>query len=544
MEGHFPFILTICAGAISLALGIWSSLKNEVKPMTLSGTTVCTFLYLIFIYGQNNKDYLAILVGGFILTFAFSFMFYLISHKAFHYFSKQFSFTCYVNGVPILVNLLPLTATLSVSLSAIYQLYIGTLPLLQVLVVLLLFWIYPLGIIEAISTFSDFMTQKQFKLESGKNKTSYQCSFIAFLVAFAVMLLYPFNWLIYNIAVLAYAILLLKYYFFHHTLLCLSLVTLISLIDAVFPVHEVGLAPVGLITCSEILFSTHCVTAFEIEYLFVPGLLISCICHYEKYRVPDRLKILISSEKSKIRVGIPENEEELVQERQKIILIAAFIGYVLSSFAVYYFSFLSKCPLLTLTIGTSILPLIALMLLYWPEGELLQFIMTDSHQEIIDQLSHAFQKSKGSDQPKRSKGQRFKNDIEIATKRSLRLPSPELSSSSITVSTDNSHVLKIFRPLMADFANALAHDPIIYLVSDRLFSHSLISAPVHKDINTTLGVSLHIKASKLVNEVYRQLNSHNEPVQYLTDLCDALDLVEDQPLQSVVANKIKMFLSN
>ena len=394
MEGYSSFVVTTCAGAISLVPGIWSSLRNEVKPMTLSGATVCTFLYLVVIYCQNNKDHLAILVGGFVLVFAFSFMFYLISHKAFYYFSKRFSLRCYVNGVPILVNILPLTATLSVSLSAISQLVIGQLPLLQVLVVLLLFWIYPLGMIEAISTILNFMTQEQFKLESGKNKTSYQYSFIAFLVALAVMLLYPFNWLIYNIAVLAYAVLLLKYCFFHHTIQCLSLVTLISLLDAIFSEHEVSVAPVGLIACPEISFSTYCVTAFKMEYLFVPGLLISCICHYEKYRVPDRLKILVS-EKSKIRVGIPENEDELVQERLKIILIAAFIGYVLSSFAAYYFSFLSRCPLLTLTIGTCILPLLALMLLYWPEGELFQFIATDSHQEIIDQLSPSFQETKG-----------------------------------------------------------------------------------------------------------------------------------------------------
>lgn len=97
---------------------------------------------------------------------------------------------------------------------------------------------------------------------------------------------------------------------------------------------------------------------------------------------------------------------------------------------------------------------------------------------------------------------------------------------------------------MADFANVLAHDPIIYLVADRLFSHSLISAPVHKDIISTLGVSLHMKASKLVNEVFRHLKSHSEPVQYLTDLCDALDLIEDPLLKSVVTNKIRMSLSN
>ena len=312
--------------------------------------------------------------------------------------SKGLSFTYYMNGLPIIIELFHMIVTISVGLSCIYELYTGRLliPLIQALVVRLFVLCYPLGIIEAFSTI-DFMTRKQIKLEWGKNeeKISYQFSLIVFLVALAVMLLFPFNWLMHNIAVLAYAILLLKYCFFHHTILCLSFVTLISLIDAVvFPVHEVGIAPVSLITCPEILFTTHCVTAFKMEYLFVPGLLVSCICHYEKYRVPDRLKIL-PSEKSEIRVGIPENEEELVQERQKIILIAASIGYVLSSFAAHYFSFLSKYTLLTLTLGTILLPLIALMILYWPEGELFQFIVTYSHQEIIDQLSHAFQKTTG-----------------------------------------------------------------------------------------------------------------------------------------------------
>ena len=96
---------------------------------------------------------------------------------------------------------------------------------------------------------------------------------------------------------------------------------------------------------------------------------------------------------------------------------------------------------------------------------------------------------------------------------------------------------------MVDFSDVLAHDPIIYQVLNRLFSNFLISAPVHKDISTTLGVSLDRKAGKLVNELYRQLNSHSEPAKYLTDLCDALDPIEDPALQSVV-NKIKMSLSN
>ena len=396
MEGHFPFILTACGAAISLVLGIWSSLRNGVKPMTLSGTVVCTFLFLILIYGQNNNDQLANLVArSFIFYFVFTFVLFVL---AFHpyYFLKGFFFTSYLNGIPIAVHqLVQFIAVMSVSLNRIYQLQ-SLIPPLQVFVVLLFVYIYPLGTIEAFSTI-DFMTRKQIKLECGKNeeKISYQISLVVFLVVLAVMLLFPFNWLMYNIAVLAYAVLLLKYCFFHHTILCLSLVTLISLIDAVvFPVHEVGIAPVGLITCPEILFTTDCVTAFRMEYLFVPGLLISCICHYEKYRVPDRLKIL-PSENSEIRVGIPENEEELVQERQKIILIAASIGYILSSFAAHYFSFLSKYTLLTLTLGTSLLPLIVLMLLYWPKGELLRFIATHSHQEIIDQLSYAFQKTKG-----------------------------------------------------------------------------------------------------------------------------------------------------
>ena len=96
---------------------------------------------------------------------------------------------------------------------------------------------------------------------------------------------------------------------------------------------------------------------------------------------------------------------------------------------------------------------------------------------------------------------------------------------------------------MADFSNVLAHDPIIYQVLDRLFSNFLISTPVKNDISTTLGVPLDRKASKLVDELYRQLNSHSEPVEYLTKLCDALDPIEDPALQCVV-NKIKMSLSN
>ena len=60
---------------------------------------------------------------------------------------------------------------------------------------------------------------------------------------------------------------------------------------------------------------------------------------------------------------------------------------------------------------------------------------------------------------------------------------------------------------------------------------------MYQDILTTEGVSNYRKASRLVNDLYNQLNACSESKQYLTEICDVMLEQDDQALKKI-ANQI------
>ena len=56
---------------------------------------------------------------------------------------------------------------------------------------------------------------------------------------------------------------------------------------------------------------------------------------------------------------------------------------------------------------------------------------------------------------------------------------------------------------------------------------------------TTEGQSNYQKASKVVHELYSQLQAQRDPEQYLTKVCDVLLKQDDQRLLKDIANSIK-----
>ena len=387
----FHYALPVIAGVASLVLGVKESLKLNAKtmiaPNLVSFSTGCLFIFCIF--GQSNGNHYV-----FVLKLVCGSLVILSKSK----FSKQFSLSCYVYDGPHQYELnvksvvvFPLVLTVIIIVSGIFESFTGQslmLPLSNVLTILLLILINPYGLLEVCHTIDSFVFVRQSSpvLGSKRQEHSYHFSIVLFFIH-VLMLLCPFIWPIYDIVVVVYAILQVKYCFIHHTIVCITLVSLMSLMDAVSTTQ--GIPPLSLITCHEMRYTADCKTQFRLEYFFVPALFVSCLCHYEKYQVPHQLKI-ITSEMGRKRIGIPENEKELIHERQKIILFGASIGYILSALATLHFP--SLPTLLTLTAGTGLPALTMVMSLYWPNGELSQFILTDSHQEIIDQLDrHSFE---------------------------------------------------------------------------------------------------------------------------------------------------------
>ena len=94
-----------------------------------------------------------------------------------------------------------------------------------------------------------------------------------------------------------------------------------------------------------------------------------------------------------------------------------------------------------------------------------------------------------------------------------------------------------FRAYIPDISKAIASS--LDEVADRLFAEKLIGQAVLLSI-TAEGVSNYCKASKLVHELYNQLQAHRHPVQLLTKICDVLSK-EDQKLKDI-ANNIKVLL--
>ena len=94
---------------------------------------------------------------------------------------------------------------------------------------------------------------------------------------------------------------------------------------------------------------------------------------------------------------------------------------------------------------------------------------------------------------------------------------------------------KIFRANMADVSEAI--ESSLERIADRLFSETLIGQDILQ--STTIdSVPKYQKARRIVHELYSQLQTHNEPKQYLTQICNVLLKQDNQRLKDI-ANSIK-----
>ena len=94
---------------------------------------------------------------------------------------------------------------------------------------------------------------------------------------------------------------------------------------------------------------------------------------------------------------------------------------------------------------------------------------------------------------------------------------------------------EIFRNHISDLSKRFAS--CLYEITDSLFSERLIGQSILESM-TTEGRSNYQKASKVVHELYSQLQSHRDPEQYLCKICDVLLRQDDQRLKDI-ANNIK-----
>ena len=92
-------------------------------------------------------------------------------------------------------------------------------------------------------------------------------------------------------------------------------------------------------------------------------------------------------------------------------------------------------------------------------------------------------------------------------------------SSKCLAQSEESIPSEIFHTNMADFTNAIASN--LDEITDRLFSERFIGHDVLQS-TTTEGVSNYHKARKAVHELFKLLQAHRDPKQYLTMFCGVL----------------------
>ena len=88
---------------------------------------------------------------------------------------------------------------------------------------------------------------------------------------------------------------------------------------------------------------------------------------------------------------------------------------------------------------------------------------------------------------------------------------------------------ELFRQHSADITQCISLDVIP--VADRLFAAKLIPEQLRNRISTVLGVDDYEKANKMTVHIHNTLSSHSNSIEYLTDVCYALFLIENESLQ-------------
>ena len=94
-------------------------------------------------------------------------------------------------------------------------------------------------------------------------------------------------------------------------------------------------------------------------------------------------------------------------------------------------------------------------------------------------------------------------------------------------------IRNFFRIHLDDLCDAFATN--LDWLTNGLFARGIIGQAIQQS-TTIEAISDYRKTSKLVHELYKQLQSHNDPKQYLTKICDVLLKQHDQRLIDIVSN--------
>ena len=90
----------------------------------------------------------------------------------------------------------------------------------------------------------------------------------------------------------------------------------------------------------------------------------------------------------------------------------------------------------------------------------------------------------------------------------------------------------MFREHSADITQCISLD--VMRVTDRLFAAKVIPEALRNEISTVLGLDDYKKANKLTVHIQNTLSSHSNPIEYLTDVCYALFLIDNETLKSIL----------
>ena len=91
---------------------------------------------------------------------------------------------------------------------------------------------------------------------------------------------------------------------------------------------------------------------------------------------------------------------------------------------------------------------------------------------------------------------------------------------------------ELFRHHSADITQCISLDVI--RVADRLFAAKVIPEPLRNRTSNVTGLDDYEKASKMTVHIQNTLSSHSNPIVYLTDVCYALFLIDNETLKSIL----------
>ena len=96
---------------------------------------------------------------------------------------------------------------------------------------------------------------------------------------------------------------------------------------------------------------------------------------------------------------------------------------------------------------------------------------------------------------------------------------------------------ELFRQHSADITQCISLDVI--RVADRLFAAKVIPKQLRNEVSNVTGLDDYRKANKMTVHIQNTLSSHSNPTEYLTDLCYALFLIENESLKHFLISILK-----